>query len=381
MKKYDVIIIGCGAAGSMCALNIHGKKVAIIDSATKPAKKLLVTGNGRCNLTNINMKSCYFNQNIDKYLDKFEVEKTLKYFEDLGLETYSDDEGRVYPLSNSAKSVVDCITAKLSQKADLFMEQKVQKIQKTKSGYEVITDKDTFVCNKLVVSTGGASENILKDLDIEYKPFAPSLVALKCDNIKDLNGVKVSNVNVSVVTASGKTHAERGEVLFKDGGVSGIVIFNLSALFARDNNYNGELTIDLLPDITENDLVAKLKTRKKLNVVLDKFFVGFFNNALANEILKQAKINTNINSQNLTDEHISKLAQTIKGLQYNVCGYFDNNQVFSGGVKLADLTETFESNICPNLYFVGEICDIDGVCGGYNLQWAFTSGKIVGDSL
>ena len=216
---------------------------------------------------------------------------------------------------------------------------------------------------------------------VEIKPFVPSLTALKCNDVKDLNGVKVSNVKVTVTNKSGDSNSEVGEVLFKDRGLSGIVVFNLSTIFARSGEYKGSVEIDLMPNLSIDDLCKKLAKRKLLNCNLDKFFVGMFVNSLANEIFRQCKMNTNIKSNKLTDEQILILAKTIKNLKYNVVDAYDNNQVFSGGVKLDDLSDSLEHKQIPNLYFTGEICDIDGVCGGYNLQWAFTSGKIVGDSL
>ena len=246
----------------------------------------------------------------------------------------------------------------------------------------MVTLQEEFSCKKLVIATGGNSaKNLLDNLQIEYKNFVPSLVALKSSSVKDLNGVKISNVSVKAINSLGETKIENGEVLFKDGGLSGIVIFNMSSLFSRSNNFNGKIFIDLLPNLSLENLTVKLKTRKNLNVKLDKFFVGFFQNAIANEILKQAKINTNINSLKLTDDEITKLSKTIKNLQFIVDGCFDNNQIFSGGVDLKNLTENLTSKQISNLYFTGEVCNVDGECGGYNLQWAWTSGHIVGESL
>ena len=381
MQNFDVVIIGGGASGCMAALNTKNKSVAIIDAGKVLAKKIMATGNGRCNLTNMEVTSKYFNQNIDDYLNKFNNEDTISFFESLGLEIYADEEGRVYPVSNSAKSVLDVINLALKNKITPILEQKVIDIKKDGAKFKIITDKDMFLSNKVVVATGGNTMlSIVKNMGIVVKDFVPSLVALKCSEIKDLNGIKLSNVNVTLKT-NGMGKSEIGEILFKDGGISGIVIFNLSTLFARNNNFNGEVQIDLFPKLTKEELFKKIEKRKSLNVQLDKIFTGLFLPALSNEIFKKSKINTNINSNRLSNEDIIKLVDTIKNLTYKVNGCFDNNQVFSGGVKLDCLDKNLQSKIVPNIYFCGEICDVDGVCGGYNLQWAFTSGKIVGDCL
>lgn len=387
MKKFDVVILGCGASGTMCALSIKNRNVAIIDCATKPAKKLLVTGNGRCNLTNTNFlckekNVAIYNQNLQNFFERFDQKQTLQFFENLGLECFADEEGRVYPISNTAKSVVDVLTRKLEQSAQLFMCQTVEGIEKNGNTFFVKTDKETYSCEKLVVATGGNTMvNTLKNLGVEVSEFAPSLVALKSKDIKDLNGIKISNVKVTATNNNGQSATEVGEVLFKDGGISGIVIFNLSTLFSRIKDFKGKIEIDLLPNMTHKQLSDKLSARKNLNVNMDKFFVGMFQNALANEIFRQAKFNTNINSNKLTSTQIEVLTKTIKSLQFSVYDCFDNNQVFSGGVKLQNLTENLMSKKINNLYFTGEICDVDAVCGGYNLQWAWTSGHIVGESL
>ena len=153
MKKYKTIILGCGASGVMCALSTNERSLAIIDGATKPAKKLLVTGNGRCNLTNKNVDSSFYNTDIDRFLKRFSNNDTLKFFEKLGLVCYADEEGRLYPFSNSAKSVVDVLVTNLEQKADLFLGEKVEKIEYENKKFKIKTANDEFESEKLVVSS------------------------------------------------------------------------------------------------------------------------------------------------------------------------------------------------------------------------------------
>jgi predicted flavoprotein YhiN len=174
---------------------------------------------------------------------------------------------------------------------------------------------------------------------------------------------------------------DMGEVLFKDSGLSGIVSFNLSTLFSRQHNFTGNISIDLLPNISTDDLKEMLIRRKALNLPMHKYFVGLFQNQVSDEILRQSKLNTNKISNSLSVGDIDTLATTIKSLSFNVDGYYDNNQVYSGGVSLTDLTDELQHKNIPNLYITGELCDVDGECGGYNLQWAWTSGHIVGENL
>ena len=379
MKRYKVAILGAGASGVMCALSTNEKSVALFDAAARPAKKLLVTGNGRCNLTNAKIESHFYNTNLDNFFKRFDQKQTIKFFEKLGLETYADEEGRVYPLSNTAKSVVDVIENNL--KCDMFLGQKIEKIDSESGFFRVFTEKNVIEAEKIVVATGGNCENILKTLGLKHKKFVPSLVALRSGDTRDLNGAKLSNVLVKAKNFFGEQKEEMGEVLFKDEGLSGIVIFNLSTLFSRHDKFEGEISIDLLPDMTKEKLVEKIEKRKALTNDTNKLFVGMFQNAVSNEIFKQAKTNINKPCQSLAKSEIEKIADCIKNLTFKVKGCYDNNQVFSGGVSLDDLTENLESKKVKNVFVTGEAVDVDGACGGYNLQWAWTSGYIVGSGL
>jgi hypothetical protein len=378
---FEVIILGAGASGMMCACTVKGGLVALIDSSSRCGKKILVTGNGRCNLSNAEENSKFFNQNIDRFLKRFDQNRALEFFGKLGLVTFADEENRIYPLSNSAKSVVDVLNFGLGKNVKTFLGEKILSATKIGDYFEVLTDKGKYFAKKLVVCTGGNSGQILGELGVEYKKFIPSLVALRSEDCKDLNGVKVSNVKVKATNTFGQTKSEIGEVLFRENGLSGIVIFNLSTIFSRIENFSGQIEIDLLPQVSVIDLEQILLHRQSLNTSCDKFFVGMFSNAVANEIFKQSKTNTNKNCKNLTKLEIKTLAKTIKNLTFSVCGHLENNQVFSGGVPLSALTENLMHKKIENLYFAGEIVDVDGVCGGHNLQWAWTSGHIVGESL
>ncbi len=382
MKEYQIIILGGGASGSMCALSCRQKSIAIIDNNNKIAKKLLATGNGRCNITNKNISSKFYNRDIDHYYFRFDNEKTLDFFEKIGLVCYCDEDGRFYPLSNTAKSVTSVIENGLRKKGvDLFLEEKVLSIEKEGNGYKITTDKDCYVCNKIVLAMGKIDNEIIKNLDLKSSPLMPSLVGLKGDVSRGLANIKVKNVLVRAYLNTGACKQDKGEVLFKENGLSGIVIFNVSTIFSRYKQFDGKLVINLLPDFGVKDLYKMLKERTKLDVPIPKFFDGLFASAIGYEILTRSKIDENKNSLDLTKEEILKLCDIIQNLDFKVKGCLDNAQVVSGGFDLNDFDENLQSKRNPNLYICGEICDVDGECGGYNLQWAWTSGFIVGQSL
>lgn len=379
---YDLIVVGGGASGVMCAITarMKGKSVLLIDAGDFVGKKLLVTGNGRCNLTNINCNSAFYNQNIDKYLARYGVKNTLDFFEKCGLVWYNDSEGRVYPFSNSARSVVEVLAKKLQLLGvEILTNTKVDNIEK--SGFYRVCFGDKYVESKnVVIATGGkTAEKIIEKFKIGKKDFVPSLCALMTVSTKKLSGTRVSDVLVTAKCGS-QIISEKGEILFKDSGLSGIVVFNLSSLFARKNNFNGEICVNLMPNYTRAQIIKMITDRNKICSSINDIFVGWFAKEVANEIIKKTGLE-NLKSVKLSQKQIEKLANTITSLKYTVSGHYDNNQVYSGGVLLTELTENLESKKHKGLYFCGEVCDVDGICGGYNLQWAWTSGHIVGESV
>jgi predicted Rossmann fold flavoprotein len=383
MQQFEVIILGAGASGTICALTTKAKRVALVDCGTKVAKKLLATGNGRCNLTNTDIDGTqkHYNQNIQSYLKKFDVKNTLDFFATLGLEYYADEQKRVYPISNVARSVTDVLENALAKTGvHVFLEHKILSVEKQQNQFLISTDKQTFLCQKLVFALGSNQTQILNQLNILHKPFVPSLCALKTQSTKLLFGLRLDNV-LATATCNGKTMSAQGEVLFKEAGLSGIVMFDLSAFFARNACFDGTVSIDVFPQLTMQQLVEKLKARKALNVSVSKFFEGFLANGLAYEVFARCKTNENRLASQLTEKEILLFAHTLKNLTFKVVGNYDNNQVFSGGVKLDDLDQNLQSKFVENLYFCGEVCNVDGLCGGYNLQWAWTSGHIVGQAL
>ena len=381
MEKYEFVIVGAGASGSMCAINLaqKGYKVLVIDKHSFPAKKLLVTGNGRCNLTHKGVTSKFYNQNIDVFLKQFGYEQTIEFFKSIGVITYLDEQGRCYPITNSATSIVDAIKNQFSKlKIDFLGGQEVVGLESINDGYLIKTQDSYYSCDNVIFACGGNNIlDVLSKLRLQTKPFMPSLCALKTvENTKSLSGVRVQNVLVEYKVNSIKKQ-ETGEILFKEQGISGICVFNLSCLGARTGNYNGKLIVDFLPQITEQNLAKIIQNHTYIFDYASEVLTGIVCEKISNEVLKRAKINKNTQKKALDYENICKLAHIIKHFDLTVSAAYDNNQVYSGGVDLNELSQHLESKNNLNMFFCGEIVDIDGECGGYNLQWAFSSANAV----
>ena len=248
--------------------------------------------------------------------------------------------------------------------------------------YLIKTTKNEYFSQKVIIASGGKTLiDIISKFNIKIRKCSPSLVSLKTESTKNLSGTRLSPVVVKAINSQGQEKQECGEILFKDSGISGICIFNISTIFSRINEFKGSLCLDLLPNLSHEELYNLLIERKKLDVKVNKFFEGLFVNSIAYEILNKLKINENKSSLKLTDNELKSMIEIIKNFKFNVLDCYDNNQVFSGGVKLSELTENLEAKNTKGLYFCGEICDVDGECGGFNLQWAWTSGFIVGNNI
>ena len=380
MERYEVIVIGAGASGLMCALNTT-KQTLLIEASDRVGKKILATGNGKCNLTNNVIDARYYNTPlVMQYFKQFNHLQTLQFFEQLGVFTRADEEGRRYPLSNSANTVLDILLKALSLKSNVktVVNALPVAVTKTKDGFMVKTKERTYVSEQLVIATGGNSGmQYLEQLGVGYVNFRPSLMGLKTTKNKGLAGVRVSNVRVHF-----DNFTEVGEVLFKEDGISGIVIFNLSAHLARNKIKAGQITIDLLPQIEHNQLLAMLQASVLHNpdYCLVDILEGFLHKSLAKNILEKLALGNQL-ARDCSKKNLADLVTSIKAYVVTFTGYADNNQVHTGGVNLADLDVHLQHKQIPNLYFIGEVVNVDGVCGGYNLQWAWTSGKIVGDNL
>lgn len=384
----NVVIIGGGASALFCACFIKDDiNVTIIEQNLKLGKKILATGNGRCNLSNLNIDknlsfglNDLYNQgdNLKKYFKQFSVKDTLNFFDKIGLKTYSDEEGRIYPISNMAQSVLDSLTNYLKYNKKIkYINEKVINIKK-ENKFVIQTENLEICFDSVIVATGNSTDlNLYKKLDIKTKNFVPSLCSLKTQKIKSLSGIRCDNVKVFCKELN---FEEEGEILFKDEGISGIVIFNLSTKMARLNNFKHEIYIDFFPSISYENILSELNKRKLQlsNYKIYDFLTGIFHKNISIYILDTLKIDKDKTVQCLTLSQIQNIAKFIKQFKLITNGYYMNNQVYSGGICLDDLDEKLQCKNIKNLFFIGEAVDVDGICGGYNLQWAWTSGYIVG---
>ena len=384
MKNYDVCIIGAGASGSLASILLaqKGFSVCVLDKFEKPAKKLLVTGNGKCNITNKNLSSEFYNQNIDIFLNQFDYQDTIKLFKSFGLDIYADEEGRCYPISNSAKSVQTILINQMQKNNVNFLPNtQVYDIKKNKSSYNIFCDNNALTCNNIIFACGlnDFSITMLKNFEIKTKKILPSLCALKTQqNTKILNGVRVSNVQVTA-NCDNLIMVQNGEVLFKDNGLSGICIFNLSALFAKNKRFEGKICINLLKNYSKTQIFKMISEKLYIFEDMQMLLESMFDPKVAKYILAESKINQE--TKYIDNQKINAIVDNIVNLQFNVTDCYNNNQVFSGGVDLSELTQDLQSKTYKGMYFCGEICDVDGICGGYNLQWAWTSANIVAKNL
>ena len=401
--KHSLIIVGGGAAGLTAALMAKdlGIDVAILEGSDRVGKKILTTGNGRCNISNENIDmSRYHSENspFPKHaLDSFTVKDTVDFFAYLGMPIVTLDSGKMFPMSLQASSVLYIIRFALEEKQiPVYVNSKAKEIIKEKNGFKIYsTDNVTYQCEKLIIATGGKSApktgsdgsgyTLAKQLGHSVISPVPALVQLNLDynRLKALSGVKFDGY-AEVFISDKAVQKEFGEVLFTDYGISGPPILQLSraASYALSKNHQVSLTIDVMPTITSEDLPDFLENHWSVfgeRSVHDSF-IGIINKKLIPIILKEAKIE-DINKPccNLDWKEKNSIYALLKKWEFEVSGTnsFANAQVTAGGINTKEVNpETLESNITPSLYFAGEVLDVDGDCGGFNLQWAWSSGAI-----
>ncbi len=392
MFIMTILIIGGGASGMMAALTASQNRnnhVILAERQSRLGRKLLATGNGRCNLTNENLdQSHYYGEQRDfcSYaLEAFDTGATLSFFRSLGLLTVTEPSGRVYPYSDSANSVLDVLRLPLEQRENVQLLTGTEILSlKKKNGAFVANAVDNLIyADRVIICAGGLAGSKLGGTEMGYKLLVafghtrtklyPSLVQLKTDTnlVRSLKGVRCE-----AQVRYGRT-LRRGELQFTDYGVSGPVIFELSR-----GAVGGELEIDLLPDLDETEIMELLQDRctSLPELKAEDLLTGILHNRLGRTILRGCGIS--LEQPCRTVYNLDRVVDMCKHLNLTVQGTMgmEQAQVTAGGIRTGEFDpKTLESRLCPGLYAAGEVLDIDGDCGGYNLQWAWSSGRLAGE--
>lgn len=395
-----VIVAGGGAAGLAAAVTAarNGVETVLLEHGNRLGKKLLSTGNGKCNLTNYDMKpeAFYGDQEFAwKVIGRYPVKDTLAFFESLGL-VMKDRNGYIYPNSGQASSVLDALRFELEHLGvEVECNCEILKIEKdltvrtslgTRKGDAVILAAGS----KAAPGTGsdGSGYQLAKSLGHRIIKPLPALVQLRGQEkwLKTAAGVRAEGV-VSLLIDGKKTADERGEIQFTDYGISGIPVFQISRFASRalDEKKNVTAKLDLLPEMERPELDRFFKNRVKQQGYLpaEEFLNGVLNKKLGTVLLKTADIRPGSRASGLTEGQLYRLADAVKGLVVHVTATnpFEQAQVCCGGVDTREIDPaTMESKLVKGLYMAGEILDVDGICGGYNLQWAWSSGFLAGMS-
>ena len=395
-----VIVIGGGASGMVAALTAAENKqlrVLLLERQARIGRKLLATGNGRCNLTNTGAAPENYHGENPAFavpaLEAFPPEKALAFFHELGLLTQEEYGGRVYPLSNSANSVLDVLRFALDKAG---VEQRcstpVKNIRKEKQGFTVETENERLHADQLILACGGAAGaklggvmdgyQLAKGLGHKRTGLYPALVQLltEPEYPRALKGVRVQ-CSLRLKRRAFLLAKARGELQFTETGVSGPAVFDLSWAAAT----GGEglvLHVALLP-LSAGELGARLKARREQYPELpaSEILTGMLHNRLGRMLVKYAGLNGSAPISSLSEEERARLSQACLDFSLPVTGTegFDNAQVTAGGLRSSDFNpRTLESRLVPGLFACGELLDIDGDCGGYNLQWAWASGRLAG---
>ncbi|WP_102399289.1 NAD(P)/FAD-dependent oxidoreductase [Haloimpatiens massiliensis] len=405
--KYDIIIIGAGASGITATITAKdmGCNVALLEGSDRIGKKILTTGNGRCNITNENIISLRYHSNNPKFfmdtLNKFTYEDTVNFFSSLGLPLVTLDDGKMYPMSLQASSVLDVLRLSISEKGiPLYLNTKVKEVRCTTNGFKIYSNNaEIFQCKKLVIATGGKSAattgsdgsgfNITKSLGHHIINPVPALVQLKLqyNHLKALSGVKFDGF-AEIFVNSKSMRKDFGEILFTDYGISGPPILQLSRVASYNLSEKNEVTlkIDLMPKFSKESLIEFLENHWGTFSyrAVQESFIGIINKKIIPILLKEAGvINIHKPCWDLDWKEKSNIFSLLKEWTFTVSGTngFKNAQVTAGGVDTTEVNHiTLESKIVPNLYFCGEVLDVDGDCGGFNLQWAWSSGVVAAKS-
>lgn len=396
------MIIGAGAAGLVSAIAAarEGRKVCIVEHTDCIGKKILATGNGKCNITNMVLnENCYKCEDSSFVMDtlrEFDNHAVIDFFHSLGIITRNKN-GYIYPNSEQAASIRDVLELECRRlQVTILSGTTPQNMKKEKELFKLKTDKGLIEASHLIIATGskaspktgsdGSGYEYAKSFGHTVKTPLPALTALRSPLkiFKQLSGVRCE-ASLTLEVDGKKTDSSYGELQLTDYGISGIPVFQISK-YAVWNIYHKkkvQVRIDFLPSMDREQLLALLKSKQSREGYrsLDTFLTGIFNKKLYVTLLKYMKFDIDTPVSKLSDRQIEQIAEGFKDFVVETDGYnsFDYAQVCQGGIPTEELhAVTMESKFVKNLHFAGEIIDVDGICGGYNLQWAFSTGYLSG---
>ena len=426
-KIYRAIVIGGGAAGLFFAAKYGNKDVLVLEKGERAGRKLSATGGGWGNVTNVNAGaengdegyfSCFpeGKDKIREALKEFSSADLRHFLLSLGCITFSDERGRVYPASRQASSLTDCLRAEAARRgANILTGENVENIgllseKEATNGAKITvqTQNAVYFSENVLISTGGkAAKNFGSDgagyafarsLGHTITPLFPVLVQLKCAEKENrtLKGIRVFDVGIALFDREREIVRLRGDILFTEFGVSGDGAFRISSYIPYKQAAGGSeedvfahgrlsLSVNFLPDVSAEELknVLAEKRRKYKDMPVEELLFGIVNNQAGRRIAVKAAEKYGDLSQKEAEEVAAALAETAKDYRMTITGTlgFDNAQATRGGVPLSEINGDFSSVFAPNVYFAGEILDCDGACGGYNLQWAYSSACTAGKSM
>ncbi|SRX53840.1 NAD(P)/FAD-dependent oxidoreductase [Aequorivita sp. CIP111184] len=405
MKQADVIIIGGGAAGFFTAINAAEKnpelKVIILERGKEVLTKVKVSGGGRCNVTHAEFIPKELTQNYPRGKKEllgpfhtFMTGDTIEWFEKRGVELKIEEDGRMFPVSDSSQTIIDCFLSEAKRLGvEMLLNQSVKEIQKEAYNFIINTTTDTFSAGKIVVATGSNPKiwQLLESLGHTVVPAVPSLFTfnIKDGRIIDLPGLS-TDASVKVLDEKGKTVLESSSpLLITHWGMSGPAILKLSAWGARvlePLKYHFNIEVNWLNTLSEEDALDALKELKSLQGKQTLFKYAQFElpKRLWQSIVKASGIDERITWADATRENLQNLANQLTAAIFEVTGKstFKEEFVTAGGVDLKEVNfKTFESRVCKNLFFAGEVLNIDAITGGFNFQNAWTGGYLVAQAI
>lgn len=402
-KFFDVIVIGGGAAGMMAAIHAagNGASTAIIEHKDRVGKKILSTGNGKCNYTNaVQGIQCYRSDDpafVLPVFEQFDFTKTVAFFEELGIWPKVKN-GYYYPASEQASAVLDVLRHETEYRhVSVFTEQAVMSVEQKKNRFLIQTKECVFEAKTVLFATGllaapktgsdGSALPLIKQFGHRLSDVVPALVALHCGEsfFKQLAGIR-TEARVELFVDGVSVSDDLGEVQLTDYGISGIPVFQVSRFATKALKRKQEVSavLDFMPNCEERPFSKMLCDRFSIyahDKTAAEALTGLFHKKLAEVLLKESHISSQAKAASVSNKQLSSLAYLCKHFKVQVCGSkpFDQAQVCAGGIQTEEIDpHTMESRLVPGLFFAGEVVDVDGICGGYNLQWAWSSGMVAG---